>query len=97
MAKNYAGGASASLNETISEIMKFLKATEPRPNAALRDFLREKIGDLGERWYKRGFNRGHRESHKQTRKGKVPRTLRYDARRKFFRGNRRAVRLKSVL
>jgi hypothetical protein len=97
MTKNSAAGASASLNKTISEIMKFLNSREPRPTAALRVFLREKIGDLGERWYRRGFNRGHRESRKQMRKGKVPRTLRYDATRKFFRGSRRTVRLKSVL
>jgi hypothetical protein len=79
--------------------MTFLNDADPQPTTPLRAFMRDKIGDLGESWHKRGFNRGHRESHYQMRKGKVPRTLQYDDSRRFFRGSgsKRTVGLKSVL
>ena len=66
MGRNSAGGASASLNKTISEITAFLNDRGRRPwgrGADLRDFLHEKLTDLAEKRYRRGFRRGHMESH----------------------------------
>ena len=92
-----ATGASKSLNKTISELMKFLKDEGDRPRPPLRAGLNEKIGDLALKWYGRGFRRGHRETSKQSRRGRVPRILRYDATREFFTGDERTVRITSRL
>jgi len=46
MAKHFAGGASASLHTTITEIREFLKDKGYRPNRDLRPFLHEKLADL---------------------------------------------------
>lgn len=73
--------ASESLNKTITEIMRHLNQSGPRPGgpgAKLRPFLHKKIGDLAERWFRKGFNRGHKQSDKAfQRTGKVPRKLEY--------------------
>jgi hypothetical protein len=96
-----AGPPSASLNKTITEIMRHLKDRGPRPGglgADLRLFLHEKIGDLAERWYQRGFNRGHIESNNAFRAtGKVPRVLTYKGTRHLSPRTTRAVSLKSTL
>jgi len=97
MANPYAEGASQSLNKTISEIMHYLKDHGARPNTGLRVFMREKIADLGERWYRKGFNRGHRQSRKEFRNdGKVPKILRYKCARQLAPGQRRSIKLKST-
>jgi hypothetical protein len=94
-------GASASLNRTITEIMRFLEDDGYRPGgrgADLRGFLHEKIADCTERWFRKGFNRGHRESfgvYEQT--GAVPVTLRYECAREVFTGQERTLLLKSQI
>jgi len=94
---DFAAGASASLNKTITAIMEFLEHEECPPRRRLRDYLHERLGDLAVKWYRRGFNRGHRESDNQCNYGRVPRVLRYDATREFFTGTERTVQLKSTL
>jgi len=97
MKDEFAKGASASLNKTITAIMKFLGDEKIRPRQGLRDYLRDLLGDLAVRWYRRGFNRGHRESGKQCKDGRVPHILRFDATREFFTGAEKTVHLKSTL
>jgi hypothetical protein len=97
MRDGYTAGASASLNKTITAILQFLEADEARPRRGLRDYLHGRLGDLAVKWYRHGFNRGHKESDKQCKNGKVPRNLRYDATREFFTDAERTVRLKSTL
>jgi hypothetical protein len=97
MKNDQAAGASKSLKKTTKAIMKFLDDKGDRPQNGLRDFLHDKLGDFAVKWYRKGFNLGHKESHKQCDGGKVPRTLRHDATREFFTGDERTVRLKSVL
>lgn len=97
MTEGYAAGASASLNKTTTAIMKFLEDGGERPPRRLRAFLNEKLGDLAEMWYRKGFNRGHRESDKRCEAGRVPRVLRFDATREFFTGDKRTVQLESTL
>jgi hypothetical protein len=92
-----ATGASKSLNKTITELMTFLEKAEKRPVNGLREFLNEKITDLAVKWYRRGFNRGHREVAKQMGKGRVPRILRWEATREFYLDNERTVNLRSTL
>jgi len=94
-----AGSASSSLNKTITDIMKHLGATGGgRPNHDLRDFLYEQIGDLSEKWFKKGFNRGHVESYGEFKAtGKVPRTLTYDCKRSLSPKQHRVINLSSKI
>ena len=69
MREGYAAGASASLNKTTTAIMKFLEDEGERPLRRLRTFLHEKLGDLAEMWYRKVFNRGHKESDKKCEAG----------------------------
>lgn len=86
--RDYVAGASASLNRTITAIMKFLEDDGDRPPRKFRAFLHEKIADSNERWFRKGFNRGHRESFGLfNRAGRVPKTLRYECTRKLFTGH----------
>jgi len=94
---DFAAGAAASLKKTANEVMAVLGHQDPLPTDDLRDFLNKKLGDLAIQWYRKGFNRGHKERHAQTAKGRVPKTLRHDATRQFFSGGKRTVHLKSVL
>lgn len=91
----FKAGASASLNKTITEIMTFLKHTHDRPNVALRSFLRDKLADFGEHWYKRGFSRGHIES--RNVESRVPERLNTTVKRRLAPGRTRTVALKSKL
>lgn len=97
MKDDYVAGASASLNKTTRAIMKFLDDEDNCPPERLRDFLYGKLGDFAVKWYRHGFNRGHRESNKQSRRGRIPRILRYDGTREFFTDDERTVHLKSTL
>jgi hypothetical protein len=101
MAQNdHAKGASKSLNKTITEIETFLKSKSqhPGPGQQLRPFLHEALADLAEKWLKRGFNRGHKESRRLFfAENKVPVTLRYKGYRELFTGRKRRVRLKSTV
>jgi hypothetical protein len=94
---DYIAGASASLSKTIAVIMKILEDERKRPTRRLRAFLHEKLGDFAVMWYRKGFNRGHKESDRQCEDGSVPRSLRYDATREFFTDDERTVHLKSKL
>lgn len=94
----FVGGASASLNKSITEIMAYLESPIDRPNHNLRRFLHGQMADLAETWFRRGFNRGHRECRAHFRStGEVPRILEYEGKRTLFTGNKRAVALRSVI
>jgi len=97
MRDGFAAGASASLNKTIAAMESFLEHKGDRPARGLRDYLLAQLGDLAVKWYRHGFSRGHRESDKQKRSGRIPRILRYDATREFFTDDERTVHLKSTL
>ena len=97
MTNGFAAGASASLNKTITAMQDFLEDKQGRPSRGLRDYLFAQLGDLAVTWYRRGFKRGHRESHKRSRNGRTPRILTYEATREFFTGDERTIHLKSTL
>jgi DNA-binding transcriptional MerR regulator len=99
MGTEAAKGASKSLNKTIKEITEYLgqkkKHLRRKP---LRAFLREKLADLAEKRYRRGFRRGHMESHKKfAETGVVPNTLHYYGEREFFKDQKRKVHLTSKI
>lgn len=90
-------GASKSLNKTISELMDHMGDSD-RPEGKLRDVMREKIGDLAESWFRKGFNRGHREAHRHfEEQGAVPTTLKTKAKRTLAPKQRRKVKLRSTI
>ena len=94
--KAHAAGASKSLNKTITEVMKFLGDEAERPAKGLRAFLHDRMGDLAEHWYRKGFNRGHRESYEAFKsEGKVPARLNVEKMRNLSPNQERQVSLKS--
>lgn len=96
--REYAAGASSSLNKTITEIVDFLDIERPMTEGQLRDALHEALADLAESWYRRGFVRGHRVCHEYyTDRGKFPRVARYEGERLLFIDNQRTIKLKSRL
>lgn len=97
MATPFAAGASASLNKSITALMDFLHENGKRPSGRLRPALEKLLAQLAKKWYRKGFNRGHRESAEQTKGTRVPTMLHFDATREFFTDNRSSVRLKSRL
>lgn len=97
MKNDHAAGASKSLKKTTKAILKFLEDNSNLPKRDLRAFQYEKLGDFAVYWYRKGFNRGHKESERCSDEGRVVRTLRYDATREFFTDDERTVHLKSTL
>jgi len=91
-------GASKSLNRTITELMAHMDDDGERPKGDLRKALREKIGDLAESWFRKGFNRGHKEAHRHfEEQGAVPTTLKTKAKRTLAPKQRRKVKLRSTI
>lgn len=98
MNRDHARGASKSLNRTITEIMTFLGDDSERPGRDLRAFLHARVGDLAEHWYRKGFKRGHTESHAaDARRGNVPNKLTYECSRTLWLGQKRKLILKSTI
>lgn len=99
MGMEAAKGASKSLNKTIKEIMEFLgQKKKHQPRKGLRPFLREKLADLAEKRYRRGFRRGHMESHKKfVETGAFPSELSYVCEREFFKNQTREVHVTSKI
>jgi hypothetical protein len=92
-------GASASLNKTITEIVEFIgNDDEQTKGEKLRTTLHQKIGDLAQMWYRRGFKRGHIESHKHFKASDtVPTKLEFECRRKLSPSQERDIVLKSEI
>lgn len=97
MKNDHAAGASKALKKTTKAIMEFLEDNSKLPKRDLRVFQYEKLGDFAVKWYRRGFSRGHKESDKRSKEGRVPSVLRYDGTREFFTDDERTVHLKSTL
>ncbi|WP_213881746.1 hypothetical protein [Pseudomonas sp. dw_358] len=64
------GGAAAgqSINKTLGDIEALLKGADFSPSSRpmrkkLRECLQQALEDVSESWYKKGFNRGHREAY----------------------------------
>lgn len=89
--------ASNSLKKSIAEIEAHL---EGRGVAGAPGFHRAELhatlAAFAARWYRKGFNRGHRESFDGfTETGKVPKSLRAKVKRDLFGGAAKPVKLKS--
>ena len=99
MTKNpRAEGASSSLNKTITELIGFTGKRPKNPDYPLRKKLHQMLAALAEKWMKKGFNRGHKESLKAFKTtGKVPSKLAYKGARTLFPGQKRSIQLKSAV
>jgi hypothetical protein len=89
------------LDKAIAEIMEFLGDTNKRPALGpemLRFLLHDKIGDLAEWWFRRGFSRGHKESYKAySTQNIVPCTITYECSRNVSPGQNRRIDLKHTI
>ncbi|WP_200867582.1 hypothetical protein [Pseudomonas syringae] len=94
---------SKSIKKTLKEIDELLEGSKLSKAGPLRTKLRERIldafDDVGKQWYKKGFNRGHREAHEAfTKSDGVPKKLNADKVRQFSpSGKEVAVKLRSTL
>lgn len=94
---------SRGIQKTLTEIDKILDGL-PLDHAGplrtkLRDAMTSAFDDLSLRWYKKGFNRGHREAFREFEEtGEVPEQLKTNKKRQFRpNGDKHQVRLKSTL
>ena len=72
-------GAAQALHKTISELMEYLDQESRRPSIELRQFMREKIGDVAEWWAREGFYWGHGTACRRWKEtGEVPASLELD-------------------
>lgn len=96
-------GASRSIALTLNDIDKILKGIElPGPRSAqrreeLRSKLLSSFEKVARQWYRKGFNRGHRESYKASQDtGEVPAKLSVTKTRKLTpSSSKKAIRLSS--
>lgn len=89
--------ASNSLRKSIAEIEAQLAGRSVTGSPGVyRAELHATLAEFAERWYRKGFNRGHRESYESfSETGKVPKSMRAKVKRDLFGGARKAVKLKS--
>lgn len=97
---DFAAGASASIKKTISEIEAIVTGESLGGAGKNRQQLHAKLQDAviksSKLWYKKGFNRGHRESYRAHQEsGQVPRTLSLLVTREFIPNTPRPAYLKS--
>ena len=89
--------ASNSLKLSIAEIEAHLEGKGIRGTPGhYRAELHGALAEFAAHWYRRGFNRGHRESYELFEDtGAVPKALRAKVKRDLFAGNRKSVKLRS--
>ena len=89
--------ASDSLKKSIREIEAHLEGKGvPGTPGHHRAELHATLAEFAARWYRKGFNRGHRESFQSFEEtGKVPKLMRAKVKRDLFGGTRKAVKLNS--
>lgn len=99
---SFVAGASASIMKTISEIEAILDGAELGYGGPKRNALRAKFQAAfiksSKSWYKKGFNRGHKESYRafaQTKR--IPATLTANVERVFIPNATKKIALKSAL
>lgn len=102
---SFIAGASRSINLTLKDIDHILDGIDiPGPRRAkLREELRGKLLEsfekVGQQWYRKGFNRGHRESYKASQDtGEVPAKLTVTKTRKLTPSSaKKTIRLTSKI
>lgn len=89
--------ATNSLKKSIAEIEAHLAGKNVAGTDSFhRAELHATLAEFAARWYRKGFNRGHRESFQSyAETGKVPKSMRAKVKRDLFGGRRKSVKLKS--
>lgn len=100
--KTYAAGASASINKTISEIEHILRGKKLPSTGSLREQLRAELQAAiitsSRKWYRKGFNRGHKACYQAVKNGeKFPSVIEAAVEREFIPKTSSKVKLKSKL
>lgn len=98
----YVAGASASINKTLNEIVRIVEGKRLAPAGPLRVQLRAELQAVviasSKRWYRKGFNRGHKECYRVAKRaGKVPSVIAAAVEREFVAKTSSKVKLKSTL
>lgn len=94
---------SQSIRKTLSEIEKLLEGTALNKAGSLRRQLRARIkkafDEIGETWYRKGFNRGHRESYTIAKQeGRAPKKLKASKERQFTPSStKKLIKLRSKI
>lgn len=100
--KGYIEGASASIKATLTDIELILEGEDQLDAGEMRTELREKLlqslTELSTIWYKKGFNRGHKESfcHFEEHK-EFPMVISKKMTRELLPNTQAVVKLKSTL
>jgi len=99
MASGDAEASCRSLNLTVTAVKNFMKDDAKRPkDMKLREHLYALLAKFGERWYKRGFRRGHLESYKKFKAtGRLSSKLRYEKEKELFTDQGRRVSVESKI
>lgn len=98
----FVAGASASIMKTISEIEDILNGEKLSGGGPKRETLRAKLQAAliksSRSWYRKGFNRGHKECYRALKENKhFPATLQVNVEREFIPNSLSTVVLKSTL
>ncbi|GLO51023.1 hypothetical protein D3C76_1354110 [compost metagenome] len=94
---------SQSIQKTLKEIDKLLDGSQLDKAGPLRKKLRDRILDafdeVGKQWYRKGFNRGHRQAYEAfSETDNVPRKLKASKVRQFTPSSKHiSVKLRSTL
>lgn len=91
-----------SIDKTTREIELILKGESLDDVGKFRQALRQKIEqsltELSEKWYKKGFNRGHKEVYLQYIKtGKIRKSISLDVSRRLLPKSKSKIALRSTL
>jgi hypothetical protein len=99
---SFVAGASAAIMKTLGEIEAVLEGDKLSMAGPKRKMLRAKLRAVLTRsslvWYRKGFNRGHKESFREFKqKSRVPKTLSIEVEREFIPNIQNTIKLKSVI
>ena len=102
MSKEFAAGASAAIARTVNDIENILAGEKLKISGSKREALRKKIQmaltKSSRSWFKKGFNRGHKEAFRAHKThGQVPEILEVEVEREFVSNTMSRVPLKSTL
>lgn len=102
MGNPFAAGASAAIMLMVKDIEQILNGEKLKISGPMGKASRQKIQATliksSRSWYKKGFNRGHKEAFLAYKaNNQVPTNLAVDVKREFVPNTKRTVTLKSTL
>lgn len=100
--QGFVDGASASIQKTLNEIEAITGGdrlnAEGQNREKLRAAIEEALTDIAKTWYKKGFNRGHKESFRNfSEQDQFPTEISTTVSRSLIPNSRQRIRLKSSL